>query len=81
MVRTLLVCGAVVRLLLTLAHYQMVARFVRSKPPGRKMVSYNLQLYNFNHPMYMFIICSIILQVTSDINVFAILFLDTGRVK
>ena len=39
MVRTLLVCGAVVRLLLTLAHYQMVARFVRSKPPGRKMVS------------------------------------------
>ena len=42
MLRVLLVCGAVVRLLLTLAHYQMVARFVRSKPPGRKMVSYNL---------------------------------------
>ena len=42
MVRVLLVCGAVLRLLLTLAHYQMVARFVRSKPPGRKMVSYNL---------------------------------------
>ena len=42
MVSVGLLCGAVVRLLLTLAHYQMVARFVRSKPPGRKMVSYNL---------------------------------------
>ena len=42
MVSVGLLCGAVLRLLLTLAHYQMVARFVRSKPPGRKMVSYNL---------------------------------------
>ena len=41
MVRAVLVCGAVLRILLTLAHYQIVARFVRSKPPGRKMVSYN----------------------------------------
>ena len=33
-----LVAGSSLRLLLTLAHYRLVASFVRSKPPGRKMV-------------------------------------------
>ena len=33
-----LVAGSSLRLLLTLAHYHLVASFVRSKPPGRKMV-------------------------------------------
>ena len=34
----LLVAGSSLRILLPLAHYRLVASFVRSKPPGRKMV-------------------------------------------
>ena len=34
----LLLAGSTLRILLTLAHYYLVAAFVKSKPPGRKMV-------------------------------------------
>jgi len=34
----LLLAGSSLRILLTLAHYYLVAAFVQSKPPGRKMV-------------------------------------------
>ena len=38
MIMLVLAAGSSLRLLLTLAHYHLVASFVRSKPPGRKMV-------------------------------------------
>ena len=39
-----LLAGSSLRLLLTLAHYHLVATFVRSKPPGRKMVGARLEV-------------------------------------
>ena len=38
MIMLVVAAGSSLRLLLTLAHYHLVASFVRSKPPGRKMV-------------------------------------------
>ena len=43
----LLVAGSSLRILLTLAHYRLVASFVRSKPPGRKMVGITVQQSEF----------------------------------
>ena len=44
----LLVCVSCLRILLTLGHYSAVADFVRSKPPGRKMVT----RFSDNHVLF-----------------------------
>ena len=44
----LVVVAGSLRLLLTLAHYHLVASFVRSKPPGRKMVGGEIRVCNMS---------------------------------
>ena len=72
----LLVCVSCLRILLTLGHYSAVADFVRSKPPGRKMVTRFSAILLIR--VYIHVTC-VQLQVTSDINVFACFFGDIGK--
>ena len=61
---------AATRGLLTILHAHLIADFIQSKPPGRKMVYEN---FNFKNRMYS------LLKVTSDINVYASVFSDFGK--
>ena len=58
--------------LLTILHAYLIADFVHSKPPGRKMVSVTVTVKKMSSDFFP-------LQVTSDINVYASIFSDLGK--
>ena len=58
--------------LLTILHAYLIADFVHSKPPGRKMVSVMVTVKKMSSDFFP-------LQVTSDINVYASIFSDLGK--
>ena len=61
------------RCVFTILHFHSVYKFVKSRPPGRKMVSIlNNLMVN--------ILLLVFFKVTSDINVFATFFSDLGEI-
>ena len=47
--RPLLLVASAGRILFTLAHYHLVAALVRSKPPGRKMVTLSITVIHIQN--------------------------------
>ena len=70
MMLTLMTFISALRGLLTILHAYLVADFVHSRPPGRKMVNITVLYFFVFIPTF---------QVTSDINVYACVFSDLGK--